>query len=256
MDILTVHFDADVIAEKNQAIAAALCDRSKNIRGANFEEITGEDVATLFALYDEQYFAGWLGRMIEQNSPRPMRFRVSSRMTKAGGKTTRRPIRGAFRKRRYAYEIAIATRLLFLSFADAQREVRIGGVACRSRIEALQRVMEHEIIHLIELLQWGQSSCNQPRFKKLIRNIFGHTEVRHDLVTPAEDAAVKHQVAVGSMVRFELEGRQLSGRVNRITRRATVLVESSQGQRYSDGRRYAKYYIPVEMLQPVHAVQT
>jgi len=39
--------------------------------------------------------------------------------------------------------------------------------------------------------------------------------------------------------------------VNRITKRATVLVENEQAPRYSDGKRYAKFYIPVGILEPV-----
>ena len=35
----------------------------------------------------------------------------------------------------------------------------------------------------------------------------------------------------------------------RITRRATVLVESPEGQHYSDGKRYQKFYVPLDMLE-------
>ena len=114
--------------------------------------------------------------------------------------------------------------------------------------------MEHEIIHLIELLEWSESSCKQARFKQLIGNIFGHTQSHHELITPAEDAAVRHQVVAGSMVRFEFEGRQMTGRVNRINRRATVLVESQDGQWYSDGKRYEKFHVPLGWLTVVDTV--
>lgn len=124
---------------------------------------------------------------------------------------------------------------------------------CATTGSTRQRIMEHEIIHLVELLQCGASSCNQPRFKALIQANFGHNEVRHELITPAEDAAVRHQVVVGSIVDFEFEGKQLRGRVNRINQRATVLVEDSHGQLYSDGRRYAKFYVPINQLSPISA---
>jgi len=39
--------------------------------------------------------------------------------------------------------------------------------------------------------------------------------------------------------------------VNRITKRATVLVEDERGMRYSDGKRYAKFYVPVASLELV-----
>jgi predicted NAD-dependent protein-ADP-ribosyltransferase YbiA (DUF1768 family) len=52
-------------------------------------------------------------------------------------------------------------------------------------------------------------------------------------------------------VRFSLEGRMQEGRTNRIAQRATVLVEDSAGRAYSDGRHYAKFYVPLELLEPV-----
>lgn len=248
MDPLTLHYDPAAITAKTHAIHQAMLAQSQNIRDPNFEVIAGRDVAVLFNLYDKQFFNGWLAETEAASSPQPMRFRVSSRMTKAGGKTTRSRLKQTGRDQRDLYEIAVAAHLLFLSFEDIARPIRIGGLECLNRLEALQRIMEHEIIHLVELLEWGESSCSQPRFKTLIQNIFGHTEVRHDLITPAEDAAVRHQVVVGSTVRFEHEGRPLTGRVNRINQRATVLVESKEGQRYSDGKRYAKYYVPLNCL--------
>ena len=42
-----------------------------------------------------------------------------------------------------------------------------------------------------------------------------------------------------------LRGQPLTGRASRITKRATVIVEHSQALRWSDRRRYARYYVPV-----------
>ena len=42
---------------------------------------------------------------------------------------------------------------------------------------------------------------------------------------------------------------RLAGRVNRITKRATVLVEDIGGQPYSDGLRYKIYYVPIAHLE-------
>jgi hypothetical protein len=47
------------------------------------------------------------------------------------------------------------------------------------------------------------------------------------------------------------EGKRLEGRVNRITTRATVLVEDAEGQPFSDGRRYKTYYVPLPLLTPL-----
>jgi hypothetical protein len=70
------------------------------------------------------------------------------------------------------------------------------------------------------------------------------------LVTQRERAHRLFDIRLGSRVRFSFEGRQLVGVVNRITRRATVLVESERGVRYNDGKRYEKFYIPIVNLKP------
>ena len=81
------------------------------------------------------------------------------------------------------------------------------------------------------------------------RNIFGHGASTHDLVTPAERAVMKFDLRIGDAVRFEFEGRAMQGVVNRVNRRATVLVESPKGVRYTNGKRYEKFYIPLGMLR-------
>ncbi len=53
-------------------------------------------------------------------------------------------------------------------------------------------------------------------------------------------------------VRFRVDGEELTGIVNRVTKRATVLVERDGGRRYSDGKQYAKYYVPPRMLEIVN----
>jgi hypothetical protein len=79
---------------------------------------------------------------------------------------------------------------------------------------------------------------------------FGHTDHRHQLVTVNERALKKLGVRPGCRVRFRFEGTEHLGTVNRITKRATVLVEDRRGRRYSDGKRYTKFYVPVELLEP------
>jgi hypothetical protein len=69
-------------------------------------------------------------------------------------------------------------------------------------------------------------------------------------VTRGERAA-NAGIRTGTRVRFLFEGRGVEGRVNRITSRATVLVEDAEGQLFSDGRRYKTYYVPLPLLTPL-----
>ena len=98
-----------------------------------------------------------------------------------------------------------------MTFGDIDRPVIVCGLSCADRLDALQRIMEHEIIHLFELLSWGRSSCSARRFREMANRTFGHNGVTHDLVTPRERAAVQHGIRVGNLVEFKLEGLRRVG---------------------------------------------
>ena len=147
-----------------------------------------------------------------------------------------------------SYEISIAIDTLFEGFGEADRRVTVCGLDCGNRLEALQRIFEHEVVHLIEYLCWETSNCTAHRFQEIAARFFGHRAHTHELITRRERAA-DLGIRVGSRVTFTFEGQLLSGRVNRITKRATVLVEDSEGARYSDGRHYKSYYVPLAHLE-------
>lgn len=247
MDLLAINNPPDLIAAKTAAIHDVVLKESTCIQRPNIERIDVEDVALLFDFYDKRFFGGWLAQAVKDKTGMPLAFRLSPTMTRAGGKTI------LYRGRKSGnihFEIAIASRMLLMTFRDVQREIIVCGLTCTDRLQALQRILEHEIIHLAEWLLWDESSCSGNWFKTLARRIFGHTDTKHALVTPREYAAVQHGVQVGSLVEFHVDGRRLVGKVNRISHRATVLVEDAVGRDYSDGKRYAKFYVPVEGLRP------
>jgi hypothetical protein len=251
VDPLAVRNPPDLITIKTSTIYRTMLDQSQEMREGNFTVIGTNDLARLFRLYDDHFFDGRLTATAADKSAAPIIFRLSSTMTRAGGKTIRHGYDGQDGRRHDQYEIAVASRLLFMTFGNIQRPVVVCGLECGDRLHALQRIMEHEIIHLTELLFWGNSSCAAPRFKALVYNIFGHPSTKHDLVTPRELAAVQHGVKVGDAVEFQFEGSRLVGRINRIHHRATVLVEASNGLRYSNGKRYTKFYVPLPGLRIV-----
>ena len=248
MDPLTIHNSPETIAARTSAIHAAMLRDSLQMRQPNFTIIGTDDLALLFRLYDEQFFAGWLAQSVREKAAGPVHFRLSSTMSRAGGKTIRHRTFGPAGASHVHFEIAIASRLLFMTFGDIARPIIVCGLICTDRLQAMQRIMEHELIHLTELLLWGNSSCSAPPFRALANRVFGHTQSTHDLVTPREHAALHHGIRIGSMVRFEFDHVRLVGRVNRISRRATVLVESDDGVPYSDGKAYRKFYVPLSML--------
>ena len=246
----TADLTAEQIIERTSAIHDSLIKKSRHVRTVDFQAIHPRDLELLFVSYDSTFFAG---TVTQQLGTTPLRFRLSKRLTSAAGTTTRRRRPKRLGSAVLDYEITISTTLLFQTFRDVNRQVTASGVECRNRLEALQRVFEHELIHLIEFLVWNDSACTAQRFQSIARRFFGHREHTHQLITQRERAMSKFGLRVGDRVMFRLDGRHYEGVINRVTRRATVLVEDSQGVRYSNGKRYSKFYVPLDHLQAIAA---
>ncbi len=230
--------------QKSNRIAESSLGSSKSMGSANFNAIDETDLSKLFQLVDDEFFQGAVAEaLIEQQSP--VAFRLSRRMTSSGGITTTRiPVTGKGPKQ---FEIAISSTLLFESFGDG-KPISVTGVACENRFQALQKIMEHEMIHLIEMLLWHGSSCAAKRFQTIAKRFFGHHQSTHQLLTPADRARRTCNISPGDWVSFRFERKLRFGYVNRITRRATVLVPSENGIRYTDGKCYEKFYVPISQL--------
>lgn len=247
-------YSAEEVDQRSRRIYEAMLSQSPQVRTGNFTVIGTDDLERLFAAYDREFFREQLGEMLVEDRAHPIAFRLSRRLVRAAGQTIRQ-VRRVHRVGKPAiqvdYEITVSATLLFNTFQHVDRTVTVGGLVCRDRLEALQRIFEHELLHLAEFLGWGRSNCRAGNFHALSRRIFAHEGAYHDLVTPREEAGVAFGIHVGDAVSFELDGVRHLGRVNRITRRATVLVEDAQGRLYSDGKCYLTFYVPLGLLRKV-----
>ncbi len=229
-------------------IGGTVVNSSRVMQHANFSVTQAADLQRMAELYDHHFFDGHCLAIARHHG---MQFRWSKRMTSTGGKTVRTTrVDRKTGMAQVAYEIVLSAPLLFQTFSDLQRPIRVTGVLCTNRLQAMQRIVEHELIHLVEMLVWQDSCCAASRFQSIAGRLFGHTEHKHDLITQQERASRKFNIHVGSRVHFQFEGTRYVGTVNRITRRATVLVPDSGGQLYQDGRRYRKFYVPLSHLRP------
>ena len=236
--LIGIRYSPHDIGDKTREIYHQILQSSKNITEGNFTRIGTDDLRTIFELYDRSFFDNFFAT----NYGGKISFHLSKRMTSAGGKTL-------YRKGTKTFEIGLSTTLIFQSFHDGDREVKVNGVVCRDRLEAVLRIFEHEMIHLLEFALFEKSSCSQPQYKILSRNIFNHSDVMHQLITQRELAHKKYNLQVGDRVAFRLNGQTYNGILARITKRATVMVNNPGGHIMdSRGNRYVKWYVPVHFL--------
>ena len=148
--ILTDRLDRRERNRRQGIVHEFMLRNSESIRRPNFEQLSCADLGLLFQVTDEQFFQGKLCRACETTA-RPLKFRLSRRMTTSGGMTTMQQVAHDAKD----FEIAIATTPLFQSF-QRNESSKVGGRVCRNRLQALQRIMEHEMIHLAEMLVWDE----------------------------------------------------------------------------------------------------
>ncbi|NMD42256.1 MAG: SprT family zinc-dependent metalloprotease [Firmicutes bacterium] len=244
-DLSALQYLPEEILEKREAVRRTLLQRSSRITDGCISIIHQSDLALLFELYDQIFFH----RYFRDHFRGKISFSLSSQMTKSAGKLLYRKDLPALSPGEERYELRISALLLF-SYGSLERDKVVNGITTRDSLEALQLVFEHELIHLIELRRFKKSSCSQARFQTLAFNIFGHTGSTHQLPAIAEIGRERYGLAVGDWVSFQFEGERLSGVINRITKRATVMVPHKSGDfQDQEGKRYRKYYIALSLLE-------
>lgn len=242
--ILELQFTPRQIAGKRAQLRKAL---PPHLHGGELTKITPDDLALLFQLYDSVFLEGYF----QQSFPGRVRFSLSTRMTRAAAKTHYPRNLAKLPPQEQEFEIRVALPF-FLHYNHLKREKHVNGIKSKDALDALQLVFEHEMVHLMELRCYGKSSCNGERFKNLARQLFGHTESYHHLPTIAEIAVTRFGFQAGSQVRFSHEGREHTGFIAAVTKRATVMVPDKDGL-YQDkaGQRFHKWYVPLSLLKKI-----
>lgn len=243
MDLNTIKYAEKEIAEKRKLIRKELFLQSINIKCGVIEKISEKDIKILFELYDKYFFDCFFKRSFKNK----ISFTLSNRMTSAAGKTFfyRKRVNGEVINE---YEIRMAVKFFF-QYYDLSREKAVCGIKTIDSVEAFFIVFEHELCHLIEFYYYDESSCKKDRFKKIAHDLFGHTDVFHQLPTNKEIVYDLHGIKVGSKVKFESDGYIKEGFVHRINKRATVMVVDKKGT-FIDNKniRYNKWYVPLNKL--------
>lgn len=238
-----IQYAPSVIQKKRREVRAQILSDSPYLKEGILDRISNNDLHLLVRCYDQVFLKGWL----QAHLAVPLRLTLSGRLSKAAGKTLARYKQRS--KEILDLEIRIGTGFLFQHHL-LQREKTVGGLPARDGLEALMLVMEHELCHVLEFGLYGASNCRRERFQDLALGLFGHTASHHQLLTDSEIARESHAFQPGDLVLFDYEHKRVQGVIQRIHKRATVMVLDRDGD-YQDaqGKRYTKYYVPLPNLK-------
>ncbi len=158
------------------------------------------DLRKLFDLYNIYFF---------NNSLPETKLDISNRLTVTAG-----TCEISRTKTKCVYNITMSRSLFTKLELEENQVTKSGGLTCKSRLNCLQLVLEHEIIHLIH----GHYYTNRKElnkkiysghgllFKSLVKNYFGQTESTHQIGniiydgSDSERTLSKEEIKVGEIV--------------------------------------------------------
>ena len=235
------------IVKRRKNIARLLMKESENIKSGAISTVSTLDLRLLFALYDRIFLGDWF----KKNFKGELKFSLSRRMTRSAGSTRCPKNIAELAPHELVLEIRIGVDFLF-NYGLIEGPKPVCGVDTDTSLQALQLVFEHELCHVIEYICFHKSNCSGGRFKTIANNLYGHTASHHNLPTYKQIAKQKFVLNIGDSVSLTFKGKKLKGILHNINKRATVLVSDKTGS-FTDkqGKRYAKYYVPLELLEPI-----
>ena len=174
--ILRFGFEESVLTQnKLNGIKNIMRRNQSNLMQKHLVEIDEDDLHSLFYLYDSVFFANRINNYMNSNNYL-FNLTASNRLKSYSGLFKVRIYRNTTK-----FSIEIAVKLINKQFKTDKSPVYVGGLECMDRIELLQRVLEHEISHLIEYIFFGETEDDSKRFNDILAKLWGHKESWHRL---------------------------------------------------------------------------
>jgi len=154
-----------------------------NKGGANFIRLSGADVGYIFRLYDEVFFQNQIKEKVNISGGE-LKYYASERTSGAGGVCSIN-----YSEEKCIYYLDVSPNIINTIFRQNKEGLSdAAGIGCKDRLECLQLIMEHQIIHLLMII-WEYFSdpddeiygTHGKLFQCMSREYFGHTIFEHDL---------------------------------------------------------------------------
>lgn len=109
------------------------------------------------------------------------------------------------------HTISISRLIFDKLYMNGEKSYLSNGLLCYNRLSALTNVFEHELIHLIIKITDVKEQSHGPTFQKLAKDLFGHTDFRHNFGSGEGTELLKMKETVeslkaGDTVCFKIKG--------------------------------------------------
>lgn len=192
----------------------------------------------MYKLYDYYFFSNLISNSLAKVGGSAI-FKFTDRMTSTGGSCG---IVG-----RCTYEMKISSDRLNKLTPENISNVHANGITPINKIEALQLIFEHELVHMILQMFSIAKEMHGPFFQKIALNLFGHTDFRHGITDSRLSGSninnirvTKDQLYVGQTISYKSNtGEIVTGLVVKLNPKKAI-VRSFKGQ----------YKVPYSIILP------
>ncbi len=159
------------------------------------------DLKKIFKIYDDVYFNGFIGKTIKDKGYK-FTLEMSGRLTSSAGNCFCSSLSG---KCNCEYKIKLSKKIFNdVIFQTDDDKRKANGIICINRLDCLLLTFEHELVHLITYMFYNKGG-HDDLFKGIVKNLFGQTDIRHDLFQELEGDVPEMdytKVRVGDYVTF------------------------------------------------------
>lgn len=187
--------------------------------------LINQHLEQLFSWYDYYFFNNMISYALKKSNGKII-FELSNRLTKTGGTYTRDGL--------FTYLIKISSYKLNQLTPQNISNVTAQGLHPKDRVEALQLIFEHELIHVIISIFTNEIESHGQLFKDLAFNLFGHTKITHGITDTAlsqlnpdqKQMKNKDDFHLNQIVYFIYKDQKLAGKIIKLNRkRAKINTE-------------------------------
>lgn len=173
-------------------------------------KISNELLEYLFQSYDETVFGGRIEEYLRKHHEH-ITLTGNSHMSHISGRTT---------EDGHRYSMEFSTQIFDNLKVSKNRPQNTGGIECTSEIECLMITFEHELVHVLMILGFaGPNDNHGPSFQRVLKNIFKHKKIQHNLLDDKQYGRKFYQgedFRHGETVRFHYGNKVLTGEILRL----------------------------------------
>ena len=200
---------------------------------ANFSSFTAKNLNDMFQLYDDIFFGGQIAQKLrDTNSQLSFKVTKGGKAKTAGWCQTRK----GYGTSKCFITMSFPMGLYGKMFTKEEKSLHANGIFCVDRLNCLQVVFEHELMHALMDLYGYTNKISKGRgkaiysahgylFKCMVKSYFGHTDIKHNLL--GEDAThmiKKSDIRKGMEVSFAGRGMKYIGIVEKLNPKTVVIT--------------------------------